>query len=536
MSARRGWILGVVGAAVVAAAVLLASEQQRTTAETNFKEAQAGVDLQVALLSQERALDGYLASGSLRDLDLYFSSRQELTNGLLTHAARLSRDDAIEARAIADQASAYRRWSGLANAAVTRKRVSGVGDTGAGELGRSRLIDRFMVANRAYQDRLTVNRDREQHAAALLPVWTLLGLAAVFALISAAAQWVARGVRRRQDAFRGAQAEFVEAIQFADSEEETHALVRRHLEGAIPGSDVLVLNRNNSLDRLEPSRPLPDDHPLADALISSEPRSCLAVRLSRRYDRGGAGAPKMFDCELCGRLGNPSSCEPLLVGGEVIGSVLISSEEELTVEDEQRVAATVTQAAPVLANLRNLAIAESRAATDALTGLANRRSVDDSLRRMVAQADRSVARLSVALIDLDHFKEINDTYGHDRGDDVLAALAAMLRSEVRESDFAGRSGGEEFVLFLPNTDRDGALRVAEKLRANVTKLRIAGVDRTVTASFGVATFPDDAATPAALMRAADRALYQAKQAGRDRVATVRTAREPVESANGDRSG
>jgi diguanylate cyclase (GGDEF)-like protein len=103
---------------------------------------------------------------------------------------------------------------------------------------------------------------------------------------------------------------------------------------------------------------------------------------------------------------------------------------------------------------------------------------------------------------------------------VLAALAALLHQELRGSDFAGRSGGEEFVLFLPNTDSAGAVALAEKVRAGTQRLRVAGVDHPITASFGVATFPDDATTADGLLHVADRALYQAKRMGRDRVETA----------------
>jgi diguanylate cyclase (GGDEF)-like protein len=124
------------------------------------------------------------------------------------------------------------------------------------------------------------------------------------------------------------------------------------------------------------------------------------------------------------------------------------------------------------------------------------------------------------IFDLDRFKAVNDTYGHGKGDDVLAAVGAVAASTVRGSDFVGRLGGEEFAILLPDTDRAGALHVAEKLRAEIATLSIPGVDRRITASFGVAVMPDDAGEPDLLLRAADRALYAAKNAGRDRVETT----------------
>jgi diguanylate cyclase (GGDEF)-like protein len=210
-------------------------------------------------------------------------------------------------------------------------------------------------------------------------------------------------------------------------------------------------------------------------------------------------------------------CEPLLVGGEVIGSVIVTGEGRLDGAARRRIDESVSQAAPVLANLRNLAIAETRAATDVLTGLPNKRALDDTFKRMLAQAGRTQSRLAVVLFDIDHFKRINDTQGHDTGNEALAAVGALLREELRASDVAGRMGGDEFVMLLPDTDGTGALQLAEKVRQAMHRVRLRGLDTPMTGSFGVATFPDDSVEVDALMRIADRALYTAKQNGRDRV-------------------
>ena len=179
----------------------------------------------------------------------------------------------------------------------------------------------------------------------------------------------------------------------------------------------------------------------------------------------------------------------------------------------------------MLANLRTLAIAENRAATDALTGLANRRAVNDTLNRMVAHASRSVQPLAAIVIDLDHFKQVNDRYGHDVGDSVLASVGELLSSTIRESDFVGRLGGEEFIVLCPDTGRAGALTLAEKLRAAISRKELSIVDDPITASFGIAVMPDDAGTAELLLRRADRALYLAKDHGRNRVES--TPAEPL---------
>jgi diguanylate cyclase (GGDEF)-like protein len=203
----------------------------------------------------------------------------------------------------------------------------------------------------------------------------------------------------------------------------------------------------------------------------------------------------------------------------VIGSVLVGHDQDLAARDRIRIIESVSQAAPVLANLRNLAVAEVRAATDALTGLPNARALRDSLKRMLAQAARSELPLAAVLCDLDNFKQINDVYGHDKGDQALAAVSAVMRTALRASDLAGRYGGEEFLILLPDTPLDGAVVLAEKLRKELMLVEIPGVDRAVTASFGVAVFPTDAPDGEMLVRMADRALYAAKGRGRNCVVT-----------------
>jgi diguanylate cyclase (GGDEF)-like protein len=327
-------------------------------------------------------------------------------------------------------------------------------------------------------------------------------------------------VRQESDrSYQATQHEFVDAMQVTESEDEAHQLLKRHLERSVSDSVVVVLNRNNSDDRLEARTPLPAGSGLAGALDGATPRSCLAVRFGRRHEQGGDMDP-LFPCEICGKTPDLTTCDPLLVGGEVIGSVLVARDARLDAHEDKRLRDSVSQAAPVLANLRNLAIAELRASTDALTGLPNSRSVRATLKRMVAQANRSGLPLAALLVDLDHFKQINDTYGHGHGDEVLAAAAEAMRSAVRESDFVGRYGGEEFLLLLPGTDNEGALRSAEAVRIAVGGVSVPKVDRQVTTSVGVAVLGDDGIDGDTLIRSADRALYAAKSLGRNRVASA----------------
>ncbi len=318
--------------------------------------------------------------------------------------------------------------------------------------------------------------------------------------------------------FEASEAEYLTALQVAEHEEEAHQLLRGQVERLLGGSNAVVLVRNNVLDSLEAKTSLAELPQLRSSLPGATPRSCLAVRFGRGHV-ASADSTALVRCEICGALPGSSTCEPLLVGGEVIGVVLITHADALAETQHQRVRKAVSDAAPVLANLHNLAIAQRQAATDALTGLPNRRAVDDTLTRMVAQSARTFAPLAVLLMDLDHFKAVNDRYGHDRGDQVLTAVGVALRGALRESDFAGRYGGEEFLMLLASTDKQGALRVAESVRGAIATIRLPDIDR-ITASIGLAVLPDDAGEAVALVRAADRALYAAKRNGRDRVEVV----------------
>jgi diguanylate cyclase (GGDEF)-like protein len=310
------------------------------------------------------------------------------------------------------------------------------------------------------------------------------------------------------------QYEFAEMLQSAETEEEADELLKRQLERSVSSSHVVILRRNNSEDRLlattEP------DQALAERLADTEPRSCLAVRFGRTHEQGQDTQP-LIRCGLCAQEEGYSTCQPLLVGGEVLGATLVRHPQPLAETKRAAIIAAVGQAGPILANLRNLALARFRAATDALTGLPNSREVQDTLKRMAAHASRTMSPLAALLLDLDHFKQINDSHGHALGDDVLAALGTILQATVRTSDFVGRYGGEEFVILLPDTGREEGEAVAEKIRAAVATITVSGVTRPITASIGLAILPDDAGDSITLLRNADRALYTAKANGRNRV-------------------
>jgi diguanylate cyclase (GGDEF)-like protein len=209
---------------------------------------------------------------------------------------------------------------------------------------------------------------------------------------------------------------------------------------------------------------------------------------------------------------------PLIAEGRAVAVLVAESGLRSGSRIERRVVATTERfAAHAALALRNAVLRErmqEMAATDALTSLANRRSLDEALARDLARAEREGGRLSLVLLDLDHFKALNDTYGHLVGDNVLRSVASTLRELGREYDTVARYGGEEFAVVLPNCSPGVARHVAERLRAAV---EATATEVPVTASAGVATFPLHAKDLRGLIQAADEALYASKHAGRNRV-------------------
>lgn len=161
---------------------------------------------------------------------------------------------------------------------------------------------------------------------------------------------------------------------------------------------------------------------------------------------------------------------------------------------------------------------ESQSMTDALTGIENRRSFDLKLEAEYLRAGRSRGSLSLLMIGIDHFKEFNDNFGHPAGDETLRSVAHLLRSELRAHDFLFRYGGEEFAVILPGITMKGAYVLGERFRRTVQ--RAPWKKRAITISLGAASVEEEMKSPADLLQAADRALYRAKQTGRNRVCTA----------------
>ena len=217
----------------------------------------------------------------------------------------------------------------------------------------------------------------------------------------------------------------------------------------------------------------------------------------------------------------PCMAAPLLdAQGQRIGIVALTSglRAAYTIEDGAFLRTVIGHAAMAIQNATMYQFIDTLSRIDALTSLNNRREFDRLFAQEIARAQQTGQQLSLILVDIDHFKQINDKHGHQEGDRTLQQVARIIQVvPKRTTDAAFRTGGEEFAILMSDTDKPGALTLSESLRSITERAQFLGPGDPVTVSLGVATFPGDGHDSSSLMAAADRALYQAKRSGRNRV-------------------
>ncbi len=224
---------------------------------------------------------------------------------------------------------------------------------------------------------------------------------------------------------------------------------------------------------------------------------------------------------------------PLVAKGRKMGAVVLGSKQpDYFMHWHMRILGTICQQAA--ANIENSLLhrrVENEAISDGLTQLFNHRYFQDRLKAELSRARRSNTSLSLLMADIDHFKKINDEYGHRIGDGVLQQMAEIMKRAVRSEDAVARSGGEEFAVILTGSNRKGALRMAERLRAAAEKVSFQAEESSIkiSLSVGAATYPDDARESWELIECADRALYSAKRQGRNRVVAYDSSQQSLQS-------
>ncbi|WP_189101388.1 sensor domain-containing diguanylate cyclase [Deinococcus knuensis] len=307
--------------------------------------------------------------------------------------------------------------------------------------------------------------------------------------------------------------ELSDAMQAARSLDEGARILERALPLLLPGTRGALSHHNASRNLLVPLLHWGDE-----AAVTHAPDHCWALR------RGEVQHPdnRRFAPPCPGQSG-AYTCLPLFSHGETLGLLRVANADpDQPLPDTTRalLPGVARQIALALASLRLQDRLLQQSIRDPLTGLFNRRHLEDVMNEQVALAHAEGRPLSLIALDVDHFKRLNDTFGHDAGDAALVRISAALKDAAPPGSTPARPGGEEFSLLLPGTDESGAAAIAENLRAQVAALdlRHAGIALgQITLSLGVATLNADAATPAALTVAADQALYAAKRQGRNRV-------------------
>ncbi len=312
-------------------------------------------------------------------------------------------------------------------------------------------------------------------------------------------------------------AEMGELLRSCQTLEEAYKVVANFGGWFFPAGRGLLYMVNPSRNLVEAVAGWGSDRWGQDSLVFG-PEECWALRRGRMHvvDQSTVSVG-------CQHVGSGAAgayiCVPLVGQSEPLGILHIRLDGPVVDEDQRRLAFELAQHAALgIAGLKMQEVLRNQAIRDPLTGLFNRRYMEESLEREIRRAIRHRSSVGVIMLDIDHFKQFNDTYGHTAGDSLLQALGRLLQSSIRAEDIACRYGGEEFVLVLPEASLEDTYRRAEQVRLRVRELTLeyhGQVLAPVTVSAGVAAAPDHGGTVEALISAADLALYQAKAEGRD---------------------
>lgn len=309
-------------------------------------------------------------------------------------------------------------------------------------------------------------------------------------------------------------------LQSCANPEEALEISARTLEALLPevaGSIYLLRASNDRAENI-----VSWGKPLVETSTFLPPSDCWAIRRGQPHLiddlRHDASCPHITrpDDDRC----VATACVPMSAQGVQIGFLFLCGVGPGPLPRLAVAESAMEQLSLALSNLRLRESLRLQSIRDPLTGLYNRRYLEESLAREIARCGRRNLPLSVLMLDVDHFKQFNDTHGHAGGDALLAAIGQLLSSHLRGEDIACRYGGEEFTVILPESDSTSALRHAEELRLALSQMNVPLSGKTlppITASLGVATYPLDGVAGLTLLRKADAALYRAKRSGRNRV-------------------
>jgi len=325
--------------------------------------------------------------------------------------------------------------------------------------------------------------------------------------------------------------EMSDMIQACQASEEAYKTIGLFLPNLFPDDAGALYMLNNSRNLFETVASWGQD-PLAVQVFA--PDECWSVRRGRlhKVENPQEALPCRHVAEA---VPGGYLCVPLIAQGETLGVLHLRPSPPAEAQTpglaavKDQLALTVAEdLALALANLRLRETLRSQAIRDSLTGLFNRRYLEETMERELNRVKRQGMPLGVIMMDLDHFKQYNDTFGHNAGDELLSALGILLKSHIRGEDIACRYGGEEFLLILPGASMEITLERAESLRQAVKEMHQHYQDlKPASLSLGVAVYPDHGEASLQLIQSADAALYRAKRAGRDRVMAAEYAEETI---------
>ncbi|WP_210485172.1 diguanylate cyclase [Microvirga antarctica] len=528
-----GIILVTLGATIVG--FTFSTETQRALSAIRAQNRDVRV-LQLALLDLETGARGFVLSSRMDYLQPYNDGLKTL-DGAKATLATLDRFVASSPGAV----PGTRTFSALVAhlRAEIATMVAGAQRGGAEVTGPRVGLDSTKVTMDVLReyivDFLTIGTDSanaaEEDLAGMQKLLLLLQIvsggtilaALVFAFRGTARESRARAVAVTQAVGSREQVEHLFAmtdmLQSATGYDDANAVLRATVRRLLPNFGGALYIFNNSGDRLDLSTAWGpgEADPAAPKVIT--PSQCWALKRGKPHlNLGHEGALR------CGHaLGDQSALEiPMLARGEVYGLLQIFS-PNLTGTDLDAIRPLAIAIADSMSlALSSIALRErlrNQALRDPLTGLYNRRFMEEVLESFAVQAERRQSPLSAIMIDLDHFKKLNDTHGHAAGDTVLRDVAGVIMASLRKSDIACRYGGEELIILLPDSDLETALAKAETVRIRIAELSPSeGV--AVSASLGVASIPETSSTTEELTAMADEALYKAKQRGRNNVVSA----------------
>ncbi len=320
----------------------------------------------------------------------------------------------------------------------------------------------------------------------------------------------------------GALKRYSEAVTQCTSEAEVYDQILHALRDRFHAEQVIIFKLRPEEDYLEvvaSLNPLPED--LQEWPVIEGKHRCKAVRMGRPFRVNDVSVEPLCPAKFAEPTKGSYYCGPLIAGGIIIGAVRLQGETGLwTPERESLVESYLSTTASVLSNLHLLQTMREQANMDPLTGLYNRRFCKDYARKLMAMSRRKDTPLGFIMLDLDHFKNINDVYGHEVGDRILRQFAKTVTQSMRETNLTARLGGEEFIILLPDTGAKACQVVAERIRNAVARMNAPQVKEKpippITVSLGIAVYPEHGGTLEEMLQASDRALYESKRAGRNR--------------------